>query len=96
MTGVDAIRLAPADNVATVLRPVAAGDPIRVRCGADVTTLRALDPIPMCHKISVLPIEKGQAVIKYGHGIGTASARVEAGRHVHVHNLRSARARVPA
>ncbi|UFN48455.1 UxaA family hydrolase [Roseomonas sp. OT10] len=88
----DAIRLEAADNVATVLRPVAAGESIRVACGADVRLLPAIDAIPMCHKISLLPIAQGQAVVKYGQAIGLASAPVEAGRHVHVHNLRSARA----
>lgn len=88
----DAIRLASADNVATVLRAVAAGEDIHVICGSDLTTLHAVDPIPMCHKISVLPIADGQPVIKYGHVIGAASAPVAVGRHVHVHNLRSTRA----
>lgn len=93
MGGVDAIRLTPEDNVATVLRPVGPGEAVRVRCGADVTTLVAADAIPMCHKISVSPIEEGQAVIKYGHRVGDAVVSVAAGRHVHVHNLRSARAK---
>ncbi len=91
--GADAIRLQPEDNVATVLRPVAAGESIRVRCGADVTTLAAADAVPICHKISVSPIQEGQAVMKYGHSIGEARTAVGPGRHVHVHNLRSARAR---
>ncbi len=89
----DAIRLRPEDNVATVLRPVAAGESIHVRCGAEVTTLVAADPIPMCHKVSVVPITEGQPVIKYGQSIGQAISAVRVGVHVHVHNLRSARAR---
>ena len=91
--GADAIRLSPEDNVATVLRPVSAGQRIQVRCGADVTTLAAADAIPMCHKISVSPIQEGHMVIKHGQSIGEARAAVGPGRHVHVHNLRSARAR---
>ncbi len=91
--GADAIRLRPEDNVATVLRPVAAGERIQVRCGAEVTALAAADAIPMCHKVSLLPIKQGSAVVKHGQSIGEAVAPVGAGRHVHVHNLRSARAR---
>lgn len=93
MSGVDAIRLQPEDNVATVLRAIAVGDPVQVRCGTELTTLIAADAIPLCHKISVAPIEAGQLVIKYGQSIGRATSPVGAGRHVHIHNLRSARAR---
>lgn len=95
MTGADAIRLRPADNVATVLRPIAAGETIVVRCDGQVSALFAAGPIPMCHKISLAPLEPGQAVIKYGQRIGDATTPVEPGRHVHIHNLRSARAKAP-
>ena len=94
MTDADAIRLQPGDNVATVLRPVAAGDALRVRCNGKLSTLVAAEAVPMCHKISVAPIEEGHAVIKYGQPIGEATAPVGTGRHVHIHNLRSARGRV--
>jgi altronate dehydratase small subunit len=93
VTGVDAIRLQSEDNVATVLRPVAAGETIVVGSAGTGRTLLAQDAIPMCHKISVAPIAAGAPVMKYGHSIGTATVPVEEGRHVHVHNLRSARAR---
>lgn len=90
---VDAIRLAKEDNVATVLRAVSAGEAVRVRFGPDVTILRAADAIPMCHKIGLVAIGDGQMVVKYGQSIGRATAPVAAGAHVHVHNLRSDRAR---
>lgn len=86
----DAIRLSPSDNVATVLRPVSAGETVRI--GAGGAALTARDAIPLCHKIALAPIAPGEAVLKYGHPIGRATERIEAGRHVHVHNLRSARA----
>ena len=95
---VDAISLSPADNVATALRAVGPGERLRVRCGAAVATVVALEPIPLCHKVSLAPMEPEAPVIKYGHAIGAASAPIPAGAHVHVHNMRSARARkaVPA
>ena len=89
----DAIRLQPEDNVATVLRSISAGETIQVRCGIETTTMIANEPIPLCHKISVVSIIEGQAVIKYGQSIGHAQTAVRAGVHVHIHNLRSARAR---
>ena len=94
MNGVDAIRLRPDDNVATVLRAVAAGETLYVLGGSEVTPLVAQDAIPLCHKISLGAIEQGRPVRKYGQSIGNAIVPVAAGRHVHIHNLRSARASV--
>ena len=92
--GADAIRLSPDDNVATVLRAVSAGERLRVRCAGNATEVEARDAIPLCHKVSLGPIEAGGAVVKYGQKIGEAIQPITTGRHVHVHNMRSARARV--
>lgn len=89
----DALALSPRDNVATVLRPVGAGESLRVRRGDDVSEVRAREAIPLCHKVSLAPIAAGEAVMKHGQPIGEALVPVEPGRHVHVHNMRSARAR---
>lgn len=96
MTGIDAIRLSPEDNVATVLRAVAAGETVRVRCGEAVTELAAAQDIPLCHKISLAPIPARAAVTKYGQKIGESLVPIQAGQHVHIHNMRSARARITA
>ncbi len=90
---IDAIRLSPGDNVATVLRAVAAGEHLRVRCAESVTEIEVLEPIPLCHKVSLFPIEAGGAVVKYGQKIGETLGPITAGRLVHVHNMRSGRAR---
>ena len=92
----DAIRLSPDDNVATVLRAVRLGERLQVRCGDAVAEVVAQEPIPLCHKISLVPIAAGAAVMKYGQRIGESLTPIEAGRHVHVHNIRSLRAKVPA
>ena len=93
---IDAISLSPLDNVATVLRPIAGGERVRVRCGGDVTTVLAAEPVPLCHKISLTGLDAGMTVSKYGQSIGRALAAIPAGAHVHVHNMRSARAKVEA
>lgn len=85
----DAMRLSPADNVATALRAIAAGEEVRLG-GRDRVPAR--DAIPLCHKIALRPIGAGEPVLKYGHPIGVATETVEIGRHVHVHNMRSDRA----
>ena len=92
-SAVDAIRLSPQDNVATVLRAVTAGETLRVRCAGHVMQLQADEAIPLCHKITLDVIEAGGPVVKYGQKIGETTRLIAAGRHVHVHNMRSARGR---
>ncbi len=53
--------------------------------------LKALDDIPIGHKVAVAPLADGATVIKYGMDIGRATAPIEAGRHVHVQNLATKR-----
>jgi hypothetical protein len=45
------------------------------------------------HKIARRPIPAGAHVRKYGHPIASATADIATGRHVHVHNVASNRAR---
>ena len=75
----NAIRLDPADGVATATRPLEAGTEV-----FGVPT-RAL--IPAGHKIALRGHETGEAVRKYAQVIGLASAPIAAGDHVHTHNL---------
>ncbi len=42
--------------------------------------------IPFGHKVSILNINKGEHIIKYGIIIGTATKNIKCGNHVHVHN----------
>ena len=90
---IDALRLTKEDNVATVLRAVTAGEKLGIRRGGDVTTIAARSDIPICHKIALEAIAPGQPVIKYGEVIGIATDAIAPGRHVHIHNMRSNRAR---
>lgn len=85
----DAIRLSPDDNVATLLRAVAKGERVRVGGGEIV----ALESIALCHKIALVDLKPGDRILKYGDPIGEATQAIVAGAHVHVHNLRSLRAR---
>jgi altronate hydrolase len=79
------IRLSDTDNVAVAAKPIAQGVVLEL----EGRELRALDPIPFAHKIAVRLIEQDAQVIKYGVPIGRAKVAIEAGRHVHVHNIRS-------
>ena len=42
------------------------------------------------HKFALTNIKKGDAVIKYGYPIGTATDDIAKGGHVHTHNLHTA------
>ncbi len=78
-----AIHLHPSDNVAIARVPIPAGAELLVD-GIAVTTL---DPIPAGHKVALRAIAAGEAVERYGQVIGRAKAAIEAGRHIHTHNL---------
>jgi len=77
------------DNVATALEPIDAGREVR----AGGATVVAAEAIPRGHKLAVRAIRAGEPVVKYGSPIGTASADIAAGAHVHTHNVASTRGR---
>lgn len=73
------------DNVANALEPLAPGDTIETP-GRRVAVRGA---VPMGHKVALVPIAAGAAVLKYGEPIGHARAPIDAGEHVHIHNVES-------
>jgi len=75
------IRLHPADNVVVAGADLAPGT---VLPGTD-TACRA--EVPAGHKVAVRAIAAGEPVRKYNQVIGFATAAIEPGDHVHVHNM---------
>lgn len=57
----------------------------------ETISLKALDAVPLGHKIALDDIKAGQTVLKYGHDVGRAVADISKGRHVHTHNLKTKR-----
>lgn len=53
--------------------------------------MRALQAIPIGHKVALKDLKPGDSVIKYGQDIGRIVASVQKGEHVHVHNLKTRR-----
>ena len=45
--------------------------------------------LPIGHKLARRAISAGEKVLKYGAPIGSATEDINAGAHVHVHNLKS-------
>ena len=80
------VRCHGADGVAVALEDLARGD--TVWCDGQQIVLR--DAIPRGHKLALKPHAPGDPVIRYGQAIGTATAAIEPGEHVHSHNLATA------
>ena len=45
------------------------------------------EPVPVGHKVALRVIPNGSDVLRYGQVIGRARIRIEAGQHVHTHNV---------
>ena len=59
--------------------------------GDGTIKVKALEPVPLGHKIALKDLKKGDTVLKYGNDIGKIVAPVAKGRHVHVQNLKTKR-----
>jgi (2R)-sulfolactate sulfo-lyase subunit alpha len=57
----------------------------------ETIAIRAVEDIPLGHKLALRDIEKDETIIKYGHDIGKAVADIPRGHHAHVHNLKTKR-----
>jgi len=57
----------------------------------ETITVKALDPVPLGHKIALKDIPSGDTILKYGHDVGRAVAAIGKGHHVHVHNMKTKR-----
>jgi altronate dehydratase len=88
-----ALKINPADNVATALVEIAEGGEADVVSeDGCLTKIKALNTIPLAHKIALTEISVGEKIIKYGESIGAATRDIHAGEHVHVENIKSLRA----
>ena len=82
------------DNVGTAVgEPIRAGETVGTEGRERDLTLVARADIAYGHKIALRDIPKGAQVTKYGLSIGTALADIQAGDHVHIHNVESHRGR---
>ena len=75
------IRLNDADNVVVSRVDIPSGTEIPEE------QITCLDDIPFGHKVAVAPIKSGEVVKKYGQIIGFAAKGIQAGEHVHSHNV---------
>jgi (2R)-sulfolactate sulfo-lyase subunit alpha len=57
----------------------------------ETITVKALNPVPLGHKIALKDIQSGDTILKYGHDVGRAVSAIGKGHHVHVHNMKTKR-----
>jgi (2R)-sulfolactate sulfo-lyase subunit alpha len=81
------------DDVAVVIGDVAAGSEVKTVTleGKEVGVIKAVEDIPLGHKIAVRAMGEGKEVIKYGRTIGQTTRTIAQGAHVHTHNIKSIR-----
>lgn len=73
------------DNVAVLAQDAGSGATAQHEGAAFVIPVA----LSMGHKIAIVPIAKGEDVLKYGAPIGFAARDIAIGEHVHLHNLSS-------
>ena len=78
-----------ADNVATVLREVEAGETVSIDVGSEEISVDMSEDIQFGHKLALHDLEAGETITKYGKSIGDATEAIPAGTWVHVHNVES-------
>jgi (2R)-sulfolactate sulfo-lyase subunit alpha len=92
MEGPDFLVHNEGDHVAVAVRDVEPAAARIVYVDSDrEATLEVLEPVPLGHKVALTDLAGGADVIEYGVRIGRTREAIGAGRHVHVHNIRSAR-----
>ncbi len=79
------------DNVAMSLSDFSKGNVVQI----DGSEIALKDTVEYGHKFALRNIRAGEPIIKYAETIGIASRDISAGEHVHVHNIKSLRARKP-
>ena len=73
------------DNVAVLLYAAKSNEIIEYQD----KTIKVKDNINQNHKIALIDIEQGSAIIKYGYIIGYATKPIKAGEFVHTHNIKT-------
>ena len=52
-------------------------------------SVKAIDDIPLGHKVAMSDIADGDTIIKYGHDIGKAVSAISKGGHAHTQNIKT-------
>jgi len=77
--------MAPEDNCLIARIDLAAGSLVAI----DGLPVALRDGVRLGHKVARRNLAPGDKVLRYGAIIGTATAAIPAGAHIHTHNLAS-------
>ncbi|NOU92262.1 D-galactarate dehydratase [Paenibacillus sp. LMG 31456] len=91
--GADALVMDARDHVATAIKDLQQGHKITYRVQDQVRELTLIDSIPFGHKFAIEDVTDGIDIRKYGEVIGRTTVNIQAGQHVHVHNVEGIRGR---
>ncbi len=82
-----------ADNVGVATMDIKSGETAQglFMDNQESIEMKALQDIPLGHKIALDDLKVDNSVIKYGADIGRIVADINAGEHVHIHNLKTRR-----
>ncbi len=79
-----------ADNVATAIDDLHPGETVALPEPGN-GQVEITEQVPFGHKVALATLSAGSPVIKYGEIVGTVTAAIPSGGHVHVHNVTSNR-----
>ena len=82
-----------ADTVGVATVDIEKGETAKGLCmdSQENIEVKALQDIPLGHKIALADMKMGDTVIKYGNDIGKVVADIKKGEHTHIHNLKTKR-----
>jgi altronate dehydratase small subunit len=80
-----ALALHTNDNVVICIRSLSAGEEVLI----DGQPAKMAVALGIGHKIARRTIREGEPIVKYGIIIGTATADIPRGDHIHTHNMKS-------
>jgi len=78
-----------ADNVATLIDEAVAAEAVTIIGAVAADPLLALEAVGRGHKIALVELSAGEAIVKFGVRIGHATQPIQRGAWVHLHNLAS-------
>lgn len=81
------------DDVGVAAVDIKAGEELQAVTldGAPVALVKAIEDVPLGHKIAMRDMHQDHHVQEYGRSIGYSSQPIKFGAHVHVHNIKSLR-----
>ena len=92
MSGPDFLVHSTEDTVGVVVvETVTAGNDLTglIMDKDESVTIKAVDDIPLGHKVAMNAISNGDTIIKYVHDIGKAVADIPVGGHAHTQNIKT-------